>query len=172
MSTASLRGTIERYRLPDGEVWRDIDAVPEDICSIVGLQQMARSSERSIEEVRYLRPKTIDEINDVMDEWGPDQRIVIARDEERQITGMLSYYYTSTGVPFFESVAVKPSAQRSGTGRTLIDTMLAHIKAESSQPYVKARAQARVVDIYVRGWGARVLHTDPKTGQSEIVIDL
>lgn len=121
---------IEDYHLPEG-VWQSIDDVPEDFKRIVQLNNMAQSPARSIEEARLL-PATLEDIYGAYDDWSTGQEILVARDENGKVIGMLDYYYKPNGKAFVEAVAVHPDAQQGGIGAKLISAAL-------NKLYVKAK---------------------------------
>ena len=133
---------------------------------------MAMAEGDSIDNVRRQKVSTED-LLETCDDWEGGQRIFVARDDEARIFGMISYYYGAAGVPFLESVAVDPRVQNTGAGSQLINTALQAIRDENPDAKVAyARAQARVIEIYERHWGATIVDTDPKTGQAKISIPL
>jgi GNAT superfamily N-acetyltransferase len=162
---------VENYILPTEAEWVDIDAVPQDLRDIVELHMLAMSEGNTIEEVSR-RAADLEEIYDVYDGWSGSQRILVARDENGHVCGMLSYYLMSTGVPFAESVAVDPQAQGNEIGSALIEAALEEMRHVSDADHAIAQAQSRVVEIYARRWGAQILSKDNRSGRSKISIPL
>ena len=159
---------IEPFELPVADEWES----DEDVRAVVELHTMAMSTEGSIESIRRVEVSTED-LLETCDDWEDGQRVFVSRDDEGNIFGMISYYYGAAGAPFLESVAVDPRVQNTGAGSQLINTALQAIRDENPDAKVAyARAQARVVEIYERHWGATIVDTDPKTGQAKISIPL
>lgn len=162
---------VELYHLPTDSEWRSDEDVPKDFRQVVELQMMARMDGDSIDSITR-SSVSLDDIYQVYDDWKGGQEVLVSRDDDGKIVGMLSYYFESDGTPFFESVAVDPDVQGEGVGGALIDAAIGKVHDTGYRGNIIARAQDRVVGIYERKWGAKVVEVDDKTGLAKITIPL
>lgn len=176
MSTEQLNHTgngefehsgIEVYELPSDSEWEALRDVPKDFVQITELQMMAKADGAYVSDVDR-GAVSLDDVFETYDDWNGGQTVLIARDEDGDVAGILSYYIENDGTPFFESVAVDPSQQRAGIGDRLIRAGLKKVHTETGADAVVAQAQARVVAFYERHYGAEVISIDEKTGRALI----
>lgn len=145
---------IEQYELPPDEGWQHLEDLPQDLYDIVTLHALAGAEGDSIDETA-VPSLSLEEAYDIYDDWlRNDQQLLVGRDEDGRIEGMISYYLQPQQAPFMESVAVYPEAQQSGLGMQLIAEAIREITSTTDAEYVVAQAQERVAKIYERKLGA------------------
>lgn len=158
---------VEVYNLPSDSDWETLRDVPTDFVQITELQMMAKADGAYVSDVDR-DAVSLDDVFETYDDWNGGQTVLLARDEDGDIVGMLAYYLEKDGTPFFESVAVDPTQQRAGIGDRLIRAGLDKVHTETGADAVVAQAQARVVAFYERHYGAEVISIDQKTGRALI----
>lgn len=155
---------VETYDIPDEADWQSLDDVPLDFVQIVELQQMALNNGETIEDV-VRGPVDLDTILETRENWlEDDAHIVVARDDEGAVIGMLSYYFLQQKQPFIDSAAVDPDIQRAGVLTGMMAAALEELRSSGAE-FVHLRAQARVASIYERKWAAEVIKVDQNTGR-------
>lgn len=155
---------VEDFQLPDEADWRSLEDVPSDLVQVVELQRMALSDGDAIEDVGR-EPVDLDTVLEAHENWlKDDAHIVVVRDDEGAVIGMLSYYFLQRGLPFIESAAVDPNAQGAGILSDMVAATLEELRPSGAE-FAHFRAQARVADIYTRKWAAEVQEVDQVTGR-------